>query len=85
MALTVKEKVKVIEKFRKSDTDTGSASVQVGIFSKSIDELVKHLKQHPKDNHSRRGLLKMVNKRKKLLTWLSLHNKRAYNKVVKEI
>lgn len=85
MTLTTKEKIKVIEKLRLAPADTGSAGVQIGIFSKSIEDLVKHLKHHPKDNSSRRGLLKMVSKRKKLLSWLAQKDKRKYNKVIKEL
>ena len=65
--LTPKEKQRVIEKYKLHDKDTGSNEVQVALFTEKIDQLTGHLKKHPKDNHSRRGLLKMVSKRKRLL------------------
>ncbi|MEK7464971.1 MAG: 30S ribosomal protein S15 [Patescibacteria group bacterium] len=68
--LKVKEKTKLIEKFRTHDTDTGSGEVQAGLLSLEIKRLADHLKAHPKDVHSRRGLLGMVARRKKLLDYL---------------
>lgn len=69
--LTTDKKKKLIEKHRVHDTDTGSAAVQIGILSAQIESLSEHLKKYRKDNHSRRGLLKMVAKRKALLEYLA--------------
>ena len=64
------EKQAVIEQFKKSEKDTGSAEVQVALLTKRINDLNEHLKIHKKDHHSRRGLLKMVGRRKRLLDYL---------------
>ncbi|MDA1334935.1 MAG: 30S ribosomal protein S15 [bacterium] len=69
--LKTASKKKVIEKNQIHDTDTGSSAVQIAIISKQIEQLAAHLKKYRKDNHSRRGLLKMVAKRKSLLEYLS--------------
>ncbi len=79
------KKTKIIEDFKAHDTDTGSSDVQVAILTEQIDELAKHLKKHPKDNHSRRGLLKMVAKRRKLLDYLKKENEKRYKKVIKKL
>lgn len=83
--LTVKEKQKVIEKIKTHETDTGSAEVQIGILTEEIEQLAKHLKKHPKDNHSRRGLLGMVSKRKRLLSYLKETNEKRYNILIKKL
>ena len=83
--LKTKDKKKIIESTRVHDKDTGSAEVQVGLLSKQIDSLTDHLKKDAKDNHSRRGLLKMVSKRKKLLTYVSKTNKAGYEKLIKKL
>lgn len=77
------KKKKIIEEHKMHDTDTGSADVQIGILSEEIEKLAAHLKKHPKDNHSRRGLLSMVSRRKKLLEWLKSDNETRYKKVIK--
>lgn len=68
--LSTEEKNEIMEKFGLHDEDTGSSSVQIALLTEKIDRLTEHLKDHPKDNNSRRGLLKMVAKRKKLLDYL---------------
>ncbi|MBI2462959.1 MAG: 30S ribosomal protein S15 [Candidatus Spechtbacteria bacterium] len=78
-------KSKIVEKFKVHEGDTGSAEVQIALLTDEIKALVKHLKTHDKDNHSRRGLLKMVSKRKKLLKYLSTEDTRRYNKVIKAL
>lgn len=83
--LKPKKKVSVIKDFQTHQTDTGSSDVQVALLSEQIDELTKHLKKHPKDQHSRRGLLKMVSRRKKLLDYLNKTSKRRYNALVKKL
>lgn len=85
MTLTPKEKVKIIEKFRVHEKDTGSAEVQIALLSEEITRLTEHLKKHPKDYHSRRGLLGMVARRKKLLDHLKEISTRKYNSVVKKL
>jgi len=83
--LKIKKKLKVIEKHQVHDTDTGSVEVQTAILSEEIDALAKHLKKHPKDNHSRRGPLGMVSKRKKLLNYLAKEDEKRYNNLVKKL
>ncbi len=79
------KKSKIIKDHKIHEKDTGSSDVQIAIFTKQIEELAKHLKKHPKDNHSRRGLLKMVAKRKKLLDFLRGEDEKRYNKVIKKL
>lgn len=78
-------KKKIIDTYKTKETDTGSADVQIGILTEEIKRLTTHLKKHPKDNHSRRGLLGIVSKRKKLLEWLKNNNERRYNKIIKKL
>jgi len=85
MALTTKEKTKIIKELASNEKDTGSAEVQVGLISKEIDKLVLHLKKHPQDFHSRRGLIKMIVKRKKLLAYLKKVSEKKYSDLVKQI
>lgn len=80
-----KEKTKIIEKFRTHEKDTGSSEVQIAILTEEVNRLTGHLKQNPKDNHSRRGLLGMVAQRKKLLDYLKENNIRRHNMVVKKL
>ncbi len=79
------KKSKIIKEYKTHGKDTGSSDVQIAIFSKQIEELAKHLKKHPKDNHSRRGLLKMVVKRRKLLDYLQKEDEKRYKKVIKKL
>ena len=83
--LTTRQKSNVIKKFQTGTEDTGSAEVQVALLTKEIEVLTGHLKDHPKDHHSRRGLLKMVSKRRKLLAYVMKQSARRYNKLVKEL
>ncbi|OGZ32581.1 MAG: 30S ribosomal protein S15 [Candidatus Portnoybacteria bacterium RBG_13_40_8] len=83
--LTKHKKAKIIEKHRVHKTDTGSAEVQIAILTEEIQKLTSHLKKHSKDNHSRRGLLGMVSKRKRLLGWLEAENETRYKKLTKEL
>ncbi|MBU1178993.1 30S ribosomal protein S15 [Patescibacteria group bacterium] len=85
MALSVKEKEKSIAKHRLHDKDTGSSEVQIAILTDQIKELTKHLKEQPKDNHSRRGLLKMVSKRKSLMDYLKKKNAENYSSLIKKL
>ena len=83
--LKSKDKKKVVEAHRIHDKDTGSAEVQVALLTKRIDELTGHLKKHAKDNHSRRGLLGMVSKRKKFLKYVQKKNQANYEKLIKKL
>lgn len=83
--LSSRKKQNVIKELRSHDSDTGSARVQVGLLSKQIDELTRHLKSNTKDNASRRGLLKMVSKRRKLLAYLAKTDEKQYTSVIKKL
>ena len=83
--LTTKKKQNVIKKNQLHDKDTGSPEVQIAILSTQIDELAVHLKKHKKDNHSRRGLLKMVSQRRKFLEYLKRKSPTSYEKILKKL
>jgi small subunit ribosomal protein S15 len=83
--LTKRQKENVIKETRVHDTDTGSADAQAAILTKKIDELAKHLKKNPKDNHSRRGLLGMVSDRQAHLNYLERKNPDRYKKLIKKL
>lgn len=85
MTLKKEEKEKVTKDLKTSKNDTGSPEVQVGIFTEQIRKLTDHLKKHKKDDHSRRGLLKMVGKRRRLLDYLKHKDAGRYDKVVKKL
>ncbi len=85
MSLTPKEKAKAIAGVQTHEKDTGSSGVQIAILTREIGRLTDHLKDHRKDNHSRRGLLGMVAQRKKLLDYLRGTNMRKYNSVIKKL
>ena len=85
MTLTTEKKKEVIEKYKTSNDDTGSANVQVALLSEKIDSLSNHFKSHKKDNHSRRGLLKMVNRRRRLLDYLKVKELESYLKIIKDL
>ena len=78
-------KGKLIEKFRVHDGDTGSAQVQVALLTDRINQLTEHLKKHVKDHHSRYGLLKMVERRRKLLSYLREHDLAGYQTLIKSL
>ena len=83
--IPVKEKSGIISKFQVHDKDTGSSDVQIAVLSEEIVRLSSHLQHHPKDNHSRRGLLKMVAQRKRLLSYLSRKDEGRYQTVIKKL
>jgi len=85
MALTKEEKLKIIQKFAREKGDTGSPEVQIALLTYKIEKLTKHLSQHKKDIHSRRGLLSMVGKRRRLLNYLRGRDEARYNKLIKEL
>ena len=74
----MESKLEIINKFKNSDNDTGGSEVQVALFTNRINQLNEHCKKHKKDNHSRRGLIVLVNKRKKLLSYLKKTNNKRY-------
>ncbi|MDI6591556.1 MAG: 30S ribosomal protein S15 [Patescibacteria group bacterium] len=85
MMLTPEEKTEIIKKYKLHKTDTGSPEVQIALLTEEIKKLLLHLKKHPKDFHSKRGLLKMVSKRRKLLNYLKEEDIRRYNKIVRKV
>lgn len=85
MSLVKEEKEKIIKKFSREKTDTGSPEVQIALLSAQIDKLVGHLKDHAKDMHSRRGLLGMIAKRRRLLTYLRKRDQERYKILTKEL
>ncbi len=85
MALKAEEKKGIIEKFARSEKDTGSTEVQIAILTKEIEDLTEHLKVHKKDNHSKRGLLKKVGQRRSLLNYLMKSNVTKYREVIKKL
>lgn len=83
MALGKDEKKKIIKKFAREKGDTGSPEVQVALLSAQIEKLAAHLKEHKKDVHSRRGLLSMVAKRRRLLNYLKKRDEKRYKNLTK--
>jgi small subunit ribosomal protein S15 len=85
MALAKDEKLDIIKKFAREKGDTGSPEVQIALLSQKIDKLVSHLKEHKKDVHSRRGLLSMVAKRRRLLSYLKRRDDERYKKLTADL
>lgn len=85
MTLTKERKSSLIDQFRLHDKDTGSPEVQIAILSEKIAYLTEHFKVHAKDHHSRRGLLKMVSKRRKLLDYLKSKDINRYSEVIQRL
>ena len=85
MSLTQEKKQELIQKFGRSDGDTGSAEVQVALLTERINELTEHLRSHRKDHHSRRGLLMLVGKRRRLLRYLERADLERYRQVVSDL
>ena len=83
--MNVNEKKEIIKDFGKNNTDTGSTEVQVALLTKKINELSEHFKIHKKDHHSRRGLLGMINNRRKLLKYLKGKNEEGYQDLIKKL
>ncbi len=83
---TVREvKEKIVNDYRTHDGDTGSSVVQIALLTQRINELTEHFKVHSKDNHSRRGLLKMVSRRRKLLDYLKRRNIEQYHDIIQKL
>ncbi len=85
MALTKNQKTAIIKDYQLFEGDTGSPEVQVALLTASIQELTEHLKKHKKDNHSRRGLLKQVAKRRRLLNFLRERTEERYRKLIERL
>jgi len=85
LTLVKEDKKKVIEKFKTHENDTGSSEVQIAILTQKINRLNEHLKANKKDHHSRRGLVIMVGKRKRLLGYLKNNDMGRYKKIIKEL
>lgn len=85
MSITKEQKIEMIKKFGGSDSNSGSAEVQIALLTARINDLQAHFKDHPKDHHSRRGLLKMVGKRRRLLRYLMKRNIAKYRELIAEL
>lgn len=83
--MTKERKQEIINIHKREENDTGSPEVQIAILTERISELTEHLKVHKKDNHSRRGLLKMIGKRRNLLNYLSKKDINRYREIVKKL
>ena len=83
--MTAERKQQIINEYRRDEKDTGSSEVQIALLTERINELTEHLKVHKKDNHSRRGLSKMVGKRRNLLNYLAKKDEEAYKDLVKKL
>ena len=85
MPLSTQRKQEIIEEYRRAGTDTGSPEVQIAILSARINELSAHFAEHKKDHHSRRGLLRMVNQRRKLLDYLKRKDLARYQDLISRL
>ena len=83
--MTKERKTEIINTFKRDENDTGSSEVQIALLTERINELTEHLKVHPKDNHSRRGLLKMVGKRRNLLNYLAKKDIQRYRDIAQKL
>ena len=83
--MTKERKQEIINQFKREENDTGSSEVQIALLTERINELTAHLKIHQKDNHSRRGLLQMVGKRRNLLNYLAKKDLNKYREVVEKL
>ncbi len=85
MALSVAEKANIVNEFQRSDSDTGSPEVQVALLTERIRGLTEHFKEHKHDHHSRQGLLRMVNRRRKLLDYLKSTDPERYRELISRL
>lgn len=83
--MTKERKEEIIKTYKRDEKDTGSPEVQIALLTERITELTEHLKVHAKDNHSRRGLLKMVGKRRNLLNYLSKKDVQRYRDIIEKL
>lgn len=85
MALAKEKKAEIVKKYARNESDTGSAEVQIALLTEEINTLTEHLKEHPHDHHSRRGLLKKVGQRKSLLNYLFETDVTRYRNLIKSL
>jgi small subunit ribosomal protein S15 len=85
MTLTKEAKQEIVQQHGANQTDTGSTKVQVALLTQRINQLTEHLRSHPKDHYSRRGLLKLVGRRRRFLTYLQKHDLEGYRALIKEL
>jgi len=85
MALSAEEKIEIVKEYRLSDSDTGSPEVQVALLSQNINSLQEHFHDHAKDHHSRRGLIRMVSQRRKLLDYLRGKDQERYSTLIQRL
>ena len=83
--MTKERKQEIINTYKREENDTGSPEVQIALLTERISELTEHLKVHPKDNHSRRGLLKMVGKRRNLLNYIAKKDNQRYRDIAQKL
>ena len=85
MSLTKEAKVEIVNRFGETGSDTGSAKVQIALLTERINQLNEHLRMHSKDHHSRRGLLKLVGRRRRLQIYLQKNDLETYRELIKEL
>lgn len=85
MAITVAQKAEIVAKFQRAKGDTGSSEVQIALLTARINDLTDHFKTHTKDHHSRRGLLKLVSQRRRLLNYIKRTDMAKYSGLIKEL
>lgn len=85
MAVTKEQKEQVLAKFKRADLDTGSSEIQIALLTTRINSLTGHFASHKKDNHGRRGLVTMVNRRRKLLDYLKRTDVKRYDTIIKQL
>ena len=85
MSINRESKSKIIDEYARSEKDTGSPEVQIAILSERISNLTEHFQSHKKDNHSRTGLMRLINQRRSLLAYLKKSNKESYEKLIEKL
>ena len=85
MSINKENKTKIIDAYARSEKDTGSPEVQIAILSERISNLTEHFQSHKKDNHSRTGLMRLINQRRSLLAYLKKSNKDSYEKLIEKL
>jgi small subunit ribosomal protein S15 len=85
MSIGAAEKAPVVEQYQKHETDTGSADVQVALLTQRIAHLTEHLREHKHDHHTRRGLLKLVGRRRRLLAYIQRHDRERYRELIQRL
>ena len=85
MSINRENKTKIIDEYARSEKDTGSPEVQIAILSERISNLTEHFQSHKKDNHSRTGLMRLINQRRRLLAYLKKSNKESYEKLIEKL